>query len=58
MYKRTVKLHILSQFDDDFIITYAKSAALLTRISIKICKEFPGHLLFPDDNYQLLVDDH
>lgn len=55
MYKRTVKLHILSHFDDDFIITYAKSAAFLTRISINILKEFPGHLLFPDDNYQLLA---
>ena len=48
MYKRTVKLHILSHFDDDFIITYAKSAAFLTRISIKILKEFTGHLLYPD----------
>ena len=55
MYKRTVKLHILSHFDDDFIITYAKSAVFLTRISINILKEFPGHLLFPDGNYQLLA---
>ena len=41
MYKRTVKLHILPQFDDDLVITKAKSATFLTRISTKILEKYP-----------------
>ena len=32
MYERTVKLHILPEYDDDLVITQAKSAAFLTNI--------------------------